>query len=114
MSVPNATYLFPSKSTNANSFLTTPTIVSVRSDCHPPIFSGSPYLNRVKSESTQRPTAPTEVSCRSIPGANLIVDRNGQPINTGTSNLTISTAGQSFSPVYVDSTRGWAYKTNTA
>jgi len=45
---------------------------------------------------------------------NLIVDRNGQPINTGTSNLTISTAGQSFSLVYVDSTRGWAYKTNTA
>ena len=45
---------------------------------------------------------------------NLIVDRNGQPINTGTSNLTLNTAGQSFSLVYVDSTRGWAYKTNTA
>ena len=45
---------------------------------------------------------------------NLIVDRNGQPINTGTSNLTLNTAGQSFTLVYVDSTRGWAYKTNTA
>ena len=45
---------------------------------------------------------------------NLIVDRNGQPINTGTSNLTLTTNGQSITLVYVDSTRGWAYKTNTA
>ena len=49
LSVPKATYLFPSRSTNANSFLTTPTIVSVNKDCQPPIFSGSPYLNLVKS-----------------------------------------------------------------
>ena len=45
---------------------------------------------------------------------NLIVNRNSQPINTGTSNLTLTTNGQAFSLVYVDSTRGWAYKTNTA
>ena len=45
---------------------------------------------------------------------NLIINRNSQPINSGTSNLTLSTAGQAFSLVYVDSTRGWAYKTNTA
>jgi len=45
---------------------------------------------------------------------NLIVNRNSQPINSGTSNLTLTTSGQAFSLVYVDSTRGWAYKTNTA
>ena len=43
---------------------------------------------------------------------NLIVDRNGQPINTGTSNLTLSNNGQSLTLVYVDATRGWVYKTN--
>ena len=45
---------------------------------------------------------------------NLILNRNGQPINTGTSNLTLTTNGQAFTLVHVDSTRGWAYKTNTA
>ena len=45
---------------------------------------------------------------------NLIVNRNSQPINTGTSNLTLDTNGQAFTLVYVDATRGWAYKTNTA
>ena len=45
---------------------------------------------------------------------NLTLDRNGQPINSGTSNLVLSTAGQAITLVYVDSTRGWAYKTNTA
>ena len=45
---------------------------------------------------------------------NLTVDRNGQPINTATSNLVLSNNGQSITLVYVDSTRGWAYKTNTA
>jgi hypothetical protein len=33
---------------------------------------------------------------------NLIVNRNGQPINTGTSNLTLTTNGQAFTLVYVD------------
>jgi len=45
---------------------------------------------------------------------NLIVNRNSQPINTGTSNLTLTTNGQAFTLVYVDATRGWAFKTNTA
>jgi hypothetical protein len=43
---------------------------------------------------------------------NLTVGRNGQPINTATSDLTLSNAGQSLTLVYVDATRGWAYKTN--
>ena len=43
---------------------------------------------------------------------NLTVDRNGNPINTGTSNLTLTNNGQSITLVYIDSTRGWAYKTN--
>ena len=45
---------------------------------------------------------------------NLTVARNSQPINTGTSDLTLSTNGQAITLVYVDSTRGWAFKTNTA
>ena len=45
---------------------------------------------------------------------NLTFDRNGQPINSGTSNLALSVDGQAVTLVYVDSTRGWAYKTNTA
>ena len=43
---------------------------------------------------------------------NLTVERNGNPINTGTSNLTLYNNGQSLTLVYIDSTRGWAYKTN--
>ena len=45
---------------------------------------------------------------------NLTFDRNGQPINSGTSNLVLTVNGQAVTLVYVDSTRGWAYKTNTA
>jgi len=45
---------------------------------------------------------------------NVTVDRNGQPINSAASNLTLSTAGQAVTLVYVDATRGWAFKTNTA
>ena len=43
---------------------------------------------------------------------NLTVERNGNPINTGTTNLTLNNNGQSLTLVYIDSTRGWAYKTN--
>jgi len=73
LSVPIATYLLPLLSTKACCFLATPTIESVSNDCQPPTFSGSPYLNLTLSESTQRPSAPTAVSCLSIPGANLIL-----------------------------------------
>jgi len=45
---------------------------------------------------------------------NCIIGRNGQPINTATSDLTLNTNGQAITLVYVDATRGWAYKTNTA
>ena len=43
---------------------------------------------------------------------NLTVDRNGLNINSAASNLTLSNNGQSITLVYVDATRGWAYKTN--
>ena len=43
---------------------------------------------------------------------NLTVGRNGEPINTAASDLTLSNAGQSITLVYIDATRGWAYKTN--
>jgi hypothetical protein len=45
---------------------------------------------------------------------NCTIGRNGQPINTATSDLTLDTNGQAITLVYVDATRGWAYKTNTA
>ena len=43
---------------------------------------------------------------------NLTIDRNSQPINSGTSNLVLSNNGQALTLVYIDSTRGWAFKTN--
>ena len=43
---------------------------------------------------------------------NLTVGRNGQPINSATADLTLSNNGQSITLVYIDATRGWAYKTN--
>ena len=66
-----ATYLLPSRSTNANCRLATPHIVSVTSDDQPPTFSGSKYLNLTLSQSTQRCSAPTDVFCLSIPGKNV-------------------------------------------
>ena len=45
---------------------------------------------------------------------NLTVNRNGHNINSATNNLILSTNGQAITLVYVDTTRGWAYKTNTA
>ena len=44
----------------------------------------------------------------------VTVERNGQPINSGTNNLSLSTNGQAVTLVYIDSTRGWSFKTNTA
>ena len=43
---------------------------------------------------------------------NLTVGRNGLKINSADSDLTLSNNGQSITLVYVDATRGWAYKTN--
>jgi hypothetical protein len=45
---------------------------------------------------------------------NVTVNRNGKLINSDTSNLALAINGQSITLVFVDSTRGWAYKTNTA
>jgi hypothetical protein len=45
---------------------------------------------------------------------NVTVERNGKPINSGTNNLALATNGQAITLVFIDSTRGWAYKTNTA
>jgi phage baseplate assembly protein gpV len=41
---------------------------------------------------------------------NLTVGRNAQPIMSNGSDLTLSTSGQTVNLVYVDSTRGWAYR----
>ena len=45
---------------------------------------------------------------------NLTTARNCHNINGSGANLILSTNGQAITLVYVDSTRGWAYKTNTA
>jgi len=42
---------------------------------------------------------------------NLIINRNSQPINGATSNLTVSENGESFTLVYANSTKGWIFKT---
>ena len=41
---------------------------------------------------------------------NLTIGRNGQPILGSASDLTVSTNGSAFTLVYVNATRGWAYK----
>ena len=43
---------------------------------------------------------------------NLTIDRNGQPILGAAANLVFSTNGSAFTLVYVNATRGWAYKDN--
>ena len=67
------------------------------------------------------PTSPStgdEVSLLDARGTfntnNLTIGRNGQPIEGAATDDVLSTAGQSITLVYVDATRGWTYKTNTA
>ena len=43
---------------------------------------------------------------------NLTVGRNGSNINGGASDLVVSTNASAFTLVYVNATRGWAYKDN--
>ena len=43
---------------------------------------------------------------------NLTVGRNGSNILGSATNLTVSTNGAAFTLVYVNATRGWAYKDN--
>jgi len=43
---------------------------------------------------------------------NLTVGRNGSNILSVAANLTVSTNGAAFTLVYVNATRGWAYKDN--
>ena len=55
------------------------------------------------------------IDARGTFGSNAVtVERNSQPINSGTNNLSLSTNGQAVTLVYIDSTRGWSFKTNTA
>jgi len=43
---------------------------------------------------------------------NLTIARNGSNILGAASNLTVSTNGSAFTLVFVNSSRGWAYKDN--
>ena len=43
---------------------------------------------------------------------NVTVGRNSQPIMSNGSDLTLSTSSQTVNLVYVDSTRGWAYRSS--
>ena len=45
---------------------------------------------------------------------NLTVARNGSNINSSAANLELTTNGQAVTLVFIDSTRGWSFKTNTA
>ena len=44
----------------------------------------------------------------------VTICRAGEPINGGSVNAVLDVVGQSVTLVYVDATRGWAFKTNTA
>ena len=53
----------------------------------------------------------TIVDSRNYFGSNAVtVDRNGKPINNGTSNATLNTNGMAATFIYVDATCGWNYK----
>ena len=53
----------------------------------------------------------TIIDCKgSFNTNNLTVNRNGSNINGAASNLTVSTNGTAFTLVYLNATRGWAYK----
>jgi len=41
---------------------------------------------------------------------NLTIARNGSNINGSAANLTVSTNGEAFTLVFLNSTRGWSYK----
>ena len=53
----------------------------------------------------------TIIDSRNYFGSNAVtVDRNGKPINNGTSNATLNTNGMAATFIYVDTTCGWNYK----
>ena len=53
----------------------------------------------------------TIVDSRNYFASNAVtVDRNGKPINNGTSNATLGTNGMAATFIYVDATCGWNYK----
>lgn len=53
----------------------------------------------------------TIIDSRNYFGSNAVtVDRNGKPINNGTSNATLNTNAMAATFIYVDSTCGWNYK----
>ena len=68
----------------------------------------TPYVNTAKNRNLKTK------SSLSFNSNNLTINRNGHNINGAGSNLVLSTNGQAITLVYVDATRGWAFKTNTA
>jgi len=55
------------------------------------------------------------IDARGTFGSNkVIVSRNGSNINSSASNLDLTTNGQAVTLVFIDATRGWSFKTNTA
>ena len=52
----------------------------------------------------------TNDSGSNLASNNLTVDRNGSNLLGAASNLTVSTNAAAFTLVYVNATRGWAYK----
>ena len=55
------------------------------------------------------------IDARGTFGSNKVtVARNGSNINSSAANLELTTNGQAVTLVFIDSTRGWSFKTNTA
>jgi len=53
----------------------------------------------------------TIIDSRNYFGSNAVtVDRNGSPLNNGTSNATLNTNAMAATFIYVDATCGWNYK----
>ena len=85
--MPKAIYLLPSKSAQLCDALAAPTNCLFIISCHPPIFSGIPYLKRTKSPSTHWFSAPELEACLLKPGANCIFLNGIWVLYTRYSNL---------------------------
>jgi len=74
--------------------------------------------DQIFANTTSNPSVGQEVVIIDARGTfgsnNLTVARNSSNINSSASNLILNTNGQAVTLVFIDSTRGWSFKTNTA
>ena len=119
---PGATLLCVSDGTNTTTRIIEKGYVTI-SDSNSPyaIVAGTQVFanttaNPIEIDLPASPSVGDEVTIIDARGTfasnNLTIDRNGQPITSGTSNLVLSTNRQAITLVYIDATAGWNFKNN--